>query len=266
MRSITKSVILAGALVVFAVVALKGAAILIPTGTWVPQTNLSSARANASAALLQDGRVLITGGDSGSGPVATADFFAADGTISAAPPMVNARSKHVAVTLQDGRVLVAGGITAGGSATSTAEIYDPAANSWTNIGTGMTEARSGATAALMQDGRVIIAGGQNGSSISSTIEIFDPVAESFTLAGTCRLRERSTPWRFSKMAVSLSLAARTGPRRSLPPTFLIPLQGQSLPGRVLRWRALAIRRQRCWTAKLWSSAGTTGMPIRRRWI
>jgi hypothetical protein len=120
MRPIAKGVILAGALIVFAVVALKGAAILIPSGTWLAQTNLSSARANASAALLQDGRVLITGGDSGSGSVATADFFAADGTMSAAPPMVNARSKHVSVTLQDGRVLVAGGITAGGSATNTA--------------------------------------------------------------------------------------------------------------------------------------------------
>ncbi len=184
MRSITKGVILAGALAVFAVVALKGAAILIPSGTWAPQTNLSSARANASAALLQDGRVLITGGDSGSGPVVTADFFAADGTISAAPPMLNARSKHVSVTLQDGRVLVAGGITAGGSATSTAEIYDPSTNSWTSVGTGMTEARSGANAALLPDGRVIIAGGQNGSSISSTIEIFDPVACSFSFAAT----------------------------------------------------------------------------------
>ena len=184
MRAITKGVIIAGALAVFAVVALKGAAILVPTGTWAPQTNLSSARAKASAALLQDGRVLVTGGDSGSGPVATTDFFAADGTISAAPPMVNARSKHVAVTLQDGRVLVAGGVTASGSATSTAEIYDPATNSWTNVGTGMTEARSSASAALLPDGRVIIAGGQNGSSISSTIEIFDPVAGSFSFAGT----------------------------------------------------------------------------------
>ena len=230
MRAITKGVIIAGALAVFAVVALKGAAILIPTGTWAPQTNLSSARANASAALLQDGRVLVTGGDSGSGPVATADFFAADGTISAAPPMVNARSKHVAVTLQDGRVLVAGGVTAGGSATSTAEIYDPATNSWANVGTGMTEARSNASAALLSDGRVIIAGGQNGSSISSTIEIFDPVAGSFSFAGTM-----SSPRTQHAMAVLhdgrvIIVAAQTGPRRSPPPTFSIRLQGQLSAG------------------------------------
>jgi hypothetical protein len=107
-----------------------------------------------------------------------------DGTIAAAPPMSNARSSHFSVTLQDGRVLVGGGITTGGSTTSTAEIFNPVANSWSSAGLGMMEARAGATAALLQDGRVVIAGGHNGSVISSTIEIFDPVAGTFSAAGT----------------------------------------------------------------------------------
>jgi hypothetical protein len=84
---------------------------------------------------------------------------------------------------QNSRVLTAGGVTAGGSATSTAEIFNPITNSWSPIGVGMNEARSGATAALLQDGRVLIAGGQNGTTISSTVEIFDPSLATFNAAG-----------------------------------------------------------------------------------
>lgn len=170
-------------LVLSMVLALRGAALVIPSGTWAPEGTLATARAGAAASLLQDGRILVTGGDPGTGPVASADFIGADGTISTAPPMMNARSNHITVTLQDGRVLVTGGVTAGGSATSTAEIFDPVANSWTSASVGMTEARSGATAALLPDGRVVIAGGQNGTTISSTIEIFDPTAGAFAAAG-----------------------------------------------------------------------------------
>lgn len=98
--------------------------------------------------------------------------------------MINARSKHISVALQDGRVLVAGGLIAGGGTTNAAEIFDPIANSWSAIASGMVEAQSGATAALLQDGRVAIAGGQNGANVSSTIEIFDPTRGSFAFAGT----------------------------------------------------------------------------------
>src|ERR1700719_3893768 len=187
MKSFTKCVLIGIAVIFCAVLALKGSALLISSGTWQATGNLSSARAGASAALLQDGRILITGGNSGSGtgagPQASADLFNTDGTISPASPMTNARSGHISVTLQNGKVLVAGGITAGGSATSTSEVFDPIANSWTPMGLGMIEARSGATAALLSDGRVLIAGGQNGSTISSTIEIFNPALGAFTSAG-----------------------------------------------------------------------------------
>ena len=183
MRRIAKNILLGSLLILGVVVALRGAALLVPSGSWVAEGRMASARSSAAAALLSDGRILVTGGDMGTGPVASADFINVDGTISAAPPMIFARSKHVALVLQDGRILVAGGITAGGSSTSSAEIFDSVANSWTNVGAGMTEARSSATAVVLQDGRVLIAGGQNGTSISSTIEIFDPTLGTFTPAG-----------------------------------------------------------------------------------
>ena len=184
MKRSARSVLLGFALIVAFVLALRGSTLFISSGTWQATGTLSSARAGASAALLPDGSILVTGGDPGTGPVPTADIFNTDGTISAAAPMTYPRRKHVSMVMADGRILVSGGLTAGGSATSTAEIYDPVAKTWTPVGLGMNEARSGATAALLQDGRVLIAGGQNGTTISSTIEIFDPNLGVFTIAGT----------------------------------------------------------------------------------
>ena len=109
---------------------LKASLPLVLSGTWAPVAPMSSARAGASAVLLEDGRILISGGDAGSGALTTADLFNTDGTISPAPPMHLARSYHSSVLLQDGHVLVVGGMTSGGGATNSAEIYDPGANSW----------------------------------------------------------------------------------------------------------------------------------------
>src|SRR5436190_5578150 len=132
-------------------------------GAWTSAVNLSQARASATSVLLPDGRILITGGDGGSGALNSAEFFTPNGTVSTAASMSASRSEHFAVALSDGRVLVGGGVSSGGGETNSAEIYDPAADSWTQTG-AMTSARANASAALLQDGRVLIAGGDNGGT------------------------------------------------------------------------------------------------------
>src|SRR5713226_5405789 len=117
----------------------------VSSGMWVAGATLSEARSGASAALLADGRVLLTGGDGASGPLVTAEFFNADGTVASAPPMSTARSRHISIVLQDGRVLVAGGATTGGGVINAAEIFDPSLNSWTSVTGGMLEACAGHT-------------------------------------------------------------------------------------------------------------------------
>jgi hypothetical protein len=101
-------VVIAIAVLICAIGVLKGTVLIVQTGSWAQEGILSNARASASASLLQDGRILVTGGDPGTGPSATADFINTDGTVSIAPQMTTARSKHISVTLQDGRVLVGG--------------------------------------------------------------------------------------------------------------------------------------------------------------
>ncbi len=155
----------------------------VPTGTWQSWNSMGDARSGAAAVLLQDGRVLIIGGNNATGPVASADLFDTNGNFSAAAVMQTPRSGHTATVLSDGRVLVAGGTTTGGGITNSAEIYDPTADSWTLASGTMTGARSGHTASLLPDGRVLLAGGQNSGGVLDTLEIFNPASGDFSSAG-----------------------------------------------------------------------------------
>ena len=102
--------------------------------------------------------------------------------------MTTPRADQSAVALRDDRVLIAGGTTSGnvGGVTSSAEIYDPNAKSFTATGS-MTVARQGATATLLNDGRVLLAGGVQNVGFRaelSSAELYDPVAGTFTATGS----------------------------------------------------------------------------------
>src|SRR6201998_3112629 len=155
----------------------------VPTRTWQTWNPMADARSGAAAVLLQDGRVLIVGGNNANGSVASADLFGTDGVFSAAAVMHTTRSGHTATVLSDGRVLVTGGTTSGGGITNSAEIYDSSRNSWTLLSSTMGDARSGHTASLLPDGRVLLAGGQNSGGAINSLEIFDPSSGNFSSAG-----------------------------------------------------------------------------------
>ena len=147
---------------------------------WLPAGSLTAARTGAASVLLQDGRLLITGGNGASGALATTDILNPSSGFTPGPPMSLARSNHVAVVLVDGRVLVAGGTDASGRASQSAELFDPAANSWSASGPLMV-GRSGATATLLPSGQVLIAGGTANGAALASLELFDPNPNTFSL-------------------------------------------------------------------------------------
>ncbi|HLJ17585.1 MAG TPA: YDG domain-containing protein [Bryobacteraceae bacterium] len=157
--------------------------------TWIKAPDLREARAGACAVALPDGRVLTIGGHGRRGALATAEYVGGE-TLFPVAPMNTPRTDHFCVVLDDGRVLVAGGHTVGGAATNAAELYNPAADTWTNVGP-MLQARSSATATLLMDGRVLIAGGETSDAVLNTLETFDTKAGSFGLVSGLMTAARS---------------------------------------------------------------------------
>src|SRR3954447_10213674 len=89
--------------VVTVVTALAGAG--AAQAAWSVAGSLPTGRYNHTATLLQDGRVLVTGGNN-SGPLAAAQLSApATSGWSNAAPMRVARHGHAAVLLKSGKVL-----------------------------------------------------------------------------------------------------------------------------------------------------------------
>lgn len=155
---------------------------IVPVG-FVPITDMETARFGHTATLLLDGRVLVAGGTADTAH--SAELF--DPVSSSFTPanggMVHVRSGHCASLLVNGKVLIAGGSDSRGNLFTTAELFDPASDSFSATGE-VNQARKFATATLLPSGKVLIAGGQNsGGTVLSSAELYDPATGSFTLTG-----------------------------------------------------------------------------------
>jgi WD40 repeat protein len=139
-----------------------------------------------TATLLPTGKVLICGGQSLAGVTNTGELFdpANETFAPVASSMSVPRYTHTATHLSDGRVLIAGGYTgpggAGNSDTNTADIFDPATESFVPVASLMNSPRYGHTATLLPDGSVLLAGGSNGTAPVASAEIFDATTSTFS--------------------------------------------------------------------------------------
>jgi Galactose oxidase, central domain len=152
------------------------------TGAFRRTGSMAAGRAGHTAALLNGGRVLVTGGFyvptdlSPGGTNATAELFdPATGAFTPTGSMETARSLHTATLRNDGTVLVAGGEIASNGLAS-AELFNPADGTFLPTGS-MGTIRSRHTATLLLDGRVLVTGGictMSGTCplVLSTAELF----------------------------------------------------------------------------------------------
>lgn len=149
-----------------------------------------------TATTLADGRVLVTGGRTGSTAangivLATAEIYdpVTNEWTETAGPMSVARRSHTATLLPGGKVLIAGGGNGVSTTTSqpiqSAELFDPATGLFTVVG-NMLDRRSAHSAILLDDGTVLITGGSNGTGTlfpTTSAEIYNPADNTFTAVG-----------------------------------------------------------------------------------
>jgi hypothetical protein len=167
-------------------------------------SQMTTARQIPGAVLLADGNVLITGGFNGGAFLADAELFdpiargftptrtlnPTDGTVTSTNLMKEARAGHTSTALPDGKVLIAGGCNNAQSGElvcnnilASAEIYDPATETFTLVGS-MVTARKDHTAVILSNGKVLIAGGTNASGALAAAELYDPATQTFSGTGS----------------------------------------------------------------------------------
>ncbi len=149
---------------------------------------MNISRGYSSATLLNNGKVLVTGGIFGTILSSAELYDGARGTWTVTGAMTNARVEHTATILPSGKVLVAGGDSVG----NRAELYDPASGTWSATGT-MTTNRSDHTAILLANGLVLVAGGFSGGrpgSLLSSAELYDPATGTWPPTGGMSIGRR----------------------------------------------------------------------------
>src|SRR5439155_1871632 len=132
--------------------------------------------AGESTTVLPDGRLLLVGGEGSNGSRAwlldpqTGTIAPVIGTLS------HARAWHTATVLPNGQVLIFGGIDGAGAVVQSAEVFDPATQTFSELSLAFTP-RAFHTATLLLDGRVLLAGGVGDGGVPVlSVELLDVTA------------------------------------------------------------------------------------------
>jgi hypothetical protein len=172
------------------------------TGVFSPAGTMGTPRMGYTATELNNGKVLVAGGLDNHGNVLDgAELYdpAARKFSAVSNTMGDRRMFQTATLLLSGKVLIAGGATnLSGDTTNSADIYDPASNSFTPATFPMDHQRAAHTATLFTTGpmagKVLITGGVGGSSFffkDSSAELYDPTSQQFVLLSSFMNEPRS---------------------------------------------------------------------------
>jgi hypothetical protein len=167
------------------------------TDTWTAAPSLPTAIANHTATLLNDGTVLVAGGNQanlqGMPGTQVEIYDPVTSTWSRGPDMISPHGSHTATVLPGGKVLVAGGFGITSEVPvgpiGSAEIYDPVARTWSPAAS-LPLARVNHSAMLLANGKVLVAAGLTSADPSGANQIlavdgvvYDPASDQWTPTG-----------------------------------------------------------------------------------
>ncbi|MBS1786963.1 MAG: hypothetical protein JST85_04540 [Acidobacteria bacterium] len=164
------------------------------TGQWTSVGSFGEARGFHTATILANAMVVMVGG------APSLPLTSALGSVELHDPAVGKwltqssspntlRYDHTATLLTNGKVLIAGGRDSTGALKS-AEIYDPATDTWAPTA-DMNIARGDHTATLLRSGKVLVTGGSSSSGTLDTAEVYDPSTSSWSLTANIMPNKRS---------------------------------------------------------------------------
>lgn len=170
------------------------------SGTWTSTNQTANSTENPVSVLLQNGKVLVAGGDLGTLilPIRNAQLYdPSTNSWTATGNMVSLRGYFAGTLLPNGQVLMAGGtngvIKSNGydlTILKSAELYDPATGKFSATG-AMTTARMYEVATLLPNGKILVTGGLyiykprlRYAVATATAELFDPATGTWSSAGS----------------------------------------------------------------------------------
>jgi ELWxxDGT repeat protein len=200
------------------------------TGTWTALTNLAPVPTIGAIVLLSNGSVLLhktaTNGRTSQQltPDATGSYVNGSWSALAAENSPTAYASQM--VLPDGRVLVIGGTN--NSSPNSGEIYDPVANTWTNIAPFPESTFFNGPAALLPNGKVLA-----GSILDPNTYIYDPASDSWSPGPTKLFGDSSLNETWSLLAgggvLSYDVNSNPGEAQRLDPTSMTWVDSGSVP-------------------------------------
>ncbi len=147
---------------------------------WLYSGHVNVPRDQFEAVLLDDGQVLITGGQfgPGSGPTGSTELYnPITQTWSITDSLSIPRQTPLTVKLKNGKVLATGGLQ-----TAATELYDPITHTWEMLTeTHVQRAGNNREIILLDNGKVLVIGSPYEATVVT--ELFDPATNTWSLTG-----------------------------------------------------------------------------------